>query len=335
MAIPNLLFIDTNIWLDFYRARNESGLRLLEHTEKLANKLIVTYQLESEFKKNRQTAILEGMKELKAPERIQRPGIFSDAAATKKMARNVEEAEARVKNLRKRMVKALENPASRDLVYKVCQRLFHKGDDLTLTRENPLKRAIRTKALRRFLHGCPPRKNGDTSIGDAFNWEWMVHCAIQKKMGLVIVTRDGDYGITVGNKSYINDHLRHEFSERVSQKRMLRLYSRLSEALKVFKVSVTAEEEASETEFVAATMLSPGLSGIAPLSTLLNQEHNSQIFRPRFIHVGTSEDIAARSQLMYGIGESSFLALPNRAYLTQGFGSVKLPTSKDNKTGEK
>ena len=42
MAIPNLLFVDANIWLDFYRVRNDTGLRLLEHTEDLANKLIVT-----------------------------------------------------------------------------------------------------------------------------------------------------------------------------------------------------------------------------------------------------------------------------------------------------
>ena len=58
MAVPNLLFVDTNIWLDFYRARNETGLRLLEHVEAVSEKLIVTYQLESEYKKNRQAAIL-------------------------------------------------------------------------------------------------------------------------------------------------------------------------------------------------------------------------------------------------------------------------------------
>jgi hypothetical protein len=33
MAIQKLLFVDTNIWLDFYRHRNEAGLKLLEHLE--------------------------------------------------------------------------------------------------------------------------------------------------------------------------------------------------------------------------------------------------------------------------------------------------------------
>ena len=67
MAISHLLFVDANIWLDFYRVRNDTGLRLLEHTEALAKQLIVSYQLENEFKRNRQDAIFEGMKELKAP----------------------------------------------------------------------------------------------------------------------------------------------------------------------------------------------------------------------------------------------------------------------------
>ena len=69
------------------------------------------------------------MQELKAPQQISRPGIFSDAQATKIMARNLKDAEKRVKNLKTRLVRALENPAIHDPVYKVCQRLFHKADD--------------------------------------------------------------------------------------------------------------------------------------------------------------------------------------------------------------
>jgi len=252
MAIPNLLFVDANIWLDFYRARNDTGLRLLKHTEEaLAGRLIVTYQLESEFKRNRQGVMLDGMKELKAPQQISRPGIFSDAAAARLIARNLKEVEKRVNKLRDRMVKALKDPAMYDPVYQSCQRLFQKTDDLALQRDNPLRRVIRRRAFRRFLHGCPPRKNNDTSIGDAFNWEWMVHCATERTAGLVIVTRDSDYGLTIDKESYINDALRQEFSERVSQKRELRLFARLSDALKFFDVKVTKQEEQSEAPIVS------------------------------------------------------------------------------------
>ena len=252
MAVPNLLFIDANIWLDFYRVKNDTGLRLLEHAEALSEKLIVTYQLENEFKRNRQSVMLDGMQGLKAPQQVPRPGIFSDAAAARMIAKHVKEADKRVKKLKDRMVKALKNPAMYDPVYQSCQRLFQKADHLTLRRENPLRRVIRRRAFRRFLHGCPPRKKNDTSIGDAFNWEWMVYCATEKKAGLVIVSRDSDYGVTLDNKeSCINDALRQEFSERVSRKRALRLCSHLSDALKLFDVPVTAQEEASEAELVS------------------------------------------------------------------------------------
>ncbi len=261
MALPNLLFIDTNIWLDFYRAKNETGLQLLERTEKIADRLIVTFQLESEFKKNRQSAIVDGMNALKEPSQLSRPGIFSNAKATQVIDRHLEEAEKRVKKLRDRLISALENPAQNDPVYKVCQRIFQKTDDLTLTRNNITRRTIRRAAMRRFMHGCPPRKASDTSYGDAFNWEWMIHCAAKKRAGLVIVSRDSDYGVTVGNKSYINDELRHEFSDRVSQSRKLVLYTRLSEALRSFDVPVSKKEEEAEKDLVSTSSVT--LSNLA------------------------------------------------------------------------
>jgi hypothetical protein len=249
--LQKLLFVDTNIWLDFYRARNETGLALLQHAESVANKIVVTYQLEAEFKKNRQTAILEGMQELKAPTPIARPGIFSDVKASAVLSKSLKEADKRVRSLKAKLTRVLENPAAHDPVYKACQRIFHKNDSLVLTREDKLRHVIRRKAFRRFLHGCPPRKKNDTSIGDAINWEWMVHCANAANAELIIVTRDSDYGVLFENRAYVNDHLKQEFAERVSKKRKLLLYSRLSDALKHFAVPVTKQEEDAESELLS------------------------------------------------------------------------------------
>lgn len=270
--LKKLLFIDTNIWLDFYRARNDAGLALLKHVEAVSDRIIVSYQLESEFKKNRQTAILEGMQELKAPAQIPRPAIFSDAKSTQVLNRSLKEADRRVKNLKARLTKALENPSSNDPVYQACQRIFHKTDSLSLTRTDKTKIAIRRMAFRRFLHGCPPRKKNDTSFGDAFNWEWMVHCAQKENAELVIVSRDSDYGATFDNKVYVNDHLKQEFSERVSKKRKLLLYTRLSDALKHFSVPVTEKEVQAETEIVKSTVV------ITPLANQASWDKFSTLF---------------------------------------------------------
>jgi PIN domain len=254
MAIQKLLFVDTNIWLDFYRARTEAGLALLEHLEKVADRLIVHYQLEMEYKRNRQAAILEGMQELKPPTHISRPGLFSDAKAVKAMQANLRAATDRVKALKGKLRKVLADPATQDPVYKVCQRLFHAESKLVLSRDDKFRHVIRRRAFRRFIHGCPPRKRSDVSIGDALNWEWMLECAVRNNAELVIVSRDTDYGVVFEDKAYVNDHLRQEFSERVSRKRKLLLYTKLSDALKHFAVAVTPEEEKEEDAIVKSSV---------------------------------------------------------------------------------
>lgn len=250
MALRKLLFVDANIWLDFYRARGDAGLSLLEHLDKLSEHIIVTHQLEMEFKKNRQLAIIEGINELKAPTGLQRPGLLSDAKAVQAIGNSIRSAEKKVRALRARLQKSLEDPSLHDDVYKVAQRIFKKKDKLVLRIDDPIRHKIRRKAFRRFMLGCPPRKRNDTSIGDALNWEWMVHCADEQNSELVIVSRDSDYGVTFGKVSYLNDHLRQEFSERVSRKRGILLYSRLSEALKHFAINVTSDEEEVEENLV-------------------------------------------------------------------------------------
>lgn len=241
-GISKLLFVDTNIWLDFYRARNEAGLKLLRHLEALSDKIIVTYQLEMEYKKHRQDAIIEGMESLKAPSNITRPGILSDASAVKSLKTAIKNAEDRVKKLRQTYSKVLKKPSSHDPVYQAVQRIFHKSDPLVLHLDDTIRHKIRRKAFRRFILGCPPRKKNDTSIGDAINWEWMVHCSQELNSDLVIVSRDGDYGINFEKTTYLNDHLRQEFSDRVSRKKKILLYSKLSDALKQFEIKVSSEE---------------------------------------------------------------------------------------------
>jgi len=74
--MPKLLFVDTNIYLDFYRIRNDVKTPFLSHLEAIKENLIITDQVEMEFKKNRQSAILEGMQELKAPGKIGVPSVL-------------------------------------------------------------------------------------------------------------------------------------------------------------------------------------------------------------------------------------------------------------------
>jgi predicted nucleic acid-binding protein len=247
-----LLFVDTNIWLDFYRARTEAGLALLNHLDSIRNQIIMTFVVEMEFKKHRQDVILESFRELKAPAHIPRPGLFSDAKAVKALQKNLRDAEKRVSSLKKRLKLVFQKPASHDPVYQVSQRCFHRTDEITLSRESEIKGFIRRKAFRRFLMGCPPRKKGDTSMGDSINWEWIVYCADKQGAEIHIVSRDSDYGVLFEDSAFLNDHLFQEFKDRVSRQRKIMLHTRLSEALKHFAVPVTPEDEKEEQALIDA-----------------------------------------------------------------------------------
>lgn len=269
-----LLFVDANIWLDFYRARNEMGLRLLGRLDAVVSAMIVSYQLESEFRRNRQRVIEIGMNELKAPDPISSLGIFSDAKATKMIDRHASEIRKLTAKLKNRLTRALEHPIRHDPVYKACQRIFRKDDTLNLKPEAASRHGLRQRAWRRFIHGYPPRKPDDTSFGDAINWEWMIQCATEEQASVVIVSRDSDYGVTLARKSYVTDQLRHEFADRVGRRRKVLLFSRLSEALKLFDVAVSPQEEQAETDLVSNAIAARPLDDWEPIHpTLLGDRY--------------------------------------------------------------
>lgn len=248
--MKTLLFIDTNILLDFYRVRNEVSMQFVEHIEKIAPSLICTYQVEMEFKKNRQSAILDGLSNLKSPSTIPRLGILSDDRSYAALTKDIKSADKRLKKLHARLGRILEDPIRNDPIYKILQRIFKKTDDLTLHRGTPTAHHVRRLALKRFLLGYPPRKKNDTSTGDAVNWEWIIDCASREKASVLLVSRDSDYGVEKDGKSHINDWLREEFKDRVSQKANITMTPLLSTALKTFQVPVSRAVEKKEQSLI-------------------------------------------------------------------------------------
>ncbi len=249
-----LVFIDTNILLDFYRQRGrEKGLSILQHIDDNLEHFITGSQVEMEFKKNRQRVILISREEIKAPSfggLKQLPAFLAESKQSSGLASSEKRVRALSDRLRKRIGRVLHQPTTHDRVYKTAQRLFRAESDYNLSRDKKVRFTIRRLARKRFYLGYPPRKDGDTSIGDAVNWEWIAHCAAQSGRDVVIVTRDSDYGTTFEDKPVLNDWLGQEFRERVSRRRKLILTDRLTEGLERAKIKVTREEAKVEQEFL-------------------------------------------------------------------------------------
>lgn len=217
--MSSLIFIDTNILLDFYRyPRGSAVLPVLDHIDKNHDKIITSTQIEMEYKKNRQRVILGSMSEMKGPkwDSHKLPVILSDTQAAQSIESDKKDIEKQSRILKRKIESVLKSPSRNDVVFKTLQKLFKSDSDLNLKRPNQLRFKIRNLARKRFVLGYPPRKDSDISIGDAINWEWLIHCAQQKNTDVVIVSRDSDYGCKSGDQPIINDWLAQEFKQRVN-----------------------------------------------------------------------------------------------------------------------
>lgn len=249
-----LLFVDTNVLLDFYRIRNSDiSIEYLKQLEVCKDRLIITSQVEMEYKKHRQEAIIESLNSFGSPDwnKLSGPAIVAGLQAMKMIRKQKEEITKQQKRVNEKIQKILENPTNNDPVYQCLQLLFRHKSNYNLSRDKDMRFKIRNLAKKRFVLGYPPRKNNDTSIGDSVNWEWIVQCAMDSGKHIVIVTRDKDYGPIYKGNSFLNDWLRQEFSERVSRTRKIILTDKLSMALRMVHAAVTKEMEEEEDRIIA------------------------------------------------------------------------------------
>ena len=255
-----LVFVDTNIFLDFYRSpEGPTSLSLLDHFKGNHDRIITTFQVEMEYKKNRQTAIMKALGDIKKPPKgtMFIPAFLGSSKPTKAIRTAMEKLQSKSEELLKRTAVLLDEPTKNDPVYKVAQRLFRARGSIHLHSTHSSVARVRRLARLRSCDGRPPRKRGDVTIGDAINWEWIVDCATATGDEVVVVSRDSDYGTTYKSKSYMNDWLLQEFRARVSTKRHVRLTTRLSEAFKWADIKVTRDEEEAEEELVRSIETNP------------------------------------------------------------------------------
>ena len=248
-----LIFIDTNILLDFYRIRkSEVSMSYLKLIDDHRDVMITGSQVEMEYQKNRQHVILDSLGKFKNPDwnNLSVPALFSESEEAKlidncrgKISKQQSILNGKIHNL-------LKSPSEHDPVFKTLKSLFRSNLKFNLSIEHSDYEEVKRLALERFMLGYPPRKKGDTSIGDAINWEWIIKCASGSGKSIIVVTRDGDYGVNVKNDSFLNDWLSREFSDRVSNEQEVILTARLSEAFKSINLPVSKDMIEEESRII-------------------------------------------------------------------------------------
>jgi len=143
----------------------------------------------------------------------------------------------------------IEDPVTHDLVFAFACKLFSNQSAFNLKKESADYQRVYRKACKRFFEGKPPRKRGETSIGDAINWEWVLQCMRRTGRNVILASRDGDFGATYNNTCYLNDWLSEEVKE-IDATLTVTLVSSLAEALKLLSVRLSNEELVSEMEML-------------------------------------------------------------------------------------
>lgn len=302
----SLVFIDTNIFLDFYRVRgSRDKLSILDLIDRNHDRLITGDQVRMEFSKNRQRAILESVQGIKVNSSLPVPSIIADAKQTKAIERSQKQAVTWAKTLQTRLGKILRQPGSFDPVYQVTHRLFENDSVLNLTREKKVRYTIRALARKRFVLGYPPRKKDDNCIGDAINWEWVVQCAKDSKRNVVIVSRDTDYGVQHEGEMVINDWLAEEFRERVGKRRKVILTDRLSEAMKLASVTVSNAAVAAENELIKQVEKPPSFDFVDASFSAETVKRLFDSFRTVHKAIAASDSAAGSDRAKVTISSSS------------------------------
>lgn len=225
------ILIDTNIFLDFYRSKNES-LRILTEIINNSENVILTEQIVNEFYRNRTRVLREVKKVFEKESNVENiSSSFLDSlvdyADFQQLHNNFKQKRQEIKT----KIDEIISDISSDPVAKEFKEFVDKkieNEELLSISDAAFKKAETRKKL-----GNPPASD-KYSIGDELNWEIVLENINED---IVIVGRDKTY-----NENY--EFLRHDFHKKTGRFINL-LTNRISDAFNFVGKNI---EELNEIE---------------------------------------------------------------------------------------
>ncbi|WP_418157145.1 PIN domain-containing protein (plasmid) [Pantoea agglomerans] len=286
------LFIDTNIYLDFYRAASDR-LSLFEELKKLRSSLIISEQGYKEFQRNRTVQLTKLSAEI---ERTTSSSIYT-TAVVKDMAEHKEaiHLQSQIRKigqeLKKKIRVMLEPKPGDDPVLDAYEDLIKTSPPI------PTKENLIAKAEVRKILGNPPTSPDRHSVCDELLWEELIDFCNED---LIIVSNDKTF---TENKKILRD----EFSKAHPGKN-LEIVKSVSEALKILG-KVSERLEATEAEMVfnikqlpsetADAIMEIAIRKSSPILLTKDQERTTLKIR----NVSLSRENSAKNDLLDSIDE--------------------------------
>lgn len=203
-----VIFIDSNIFLDFYRNHKSGYDELIKVIDKIKARLVITTQVRDEVMRRKLSVALEHLNDVQKQLSDEKPTLpiidhFHDSDVNSdildwngkriSIEKQYKQLSSRLKEIIYDFTKTIS--ASNDPISKKLASLFADPIDSSLNYN---------KAIMRRDLGNPPGK-GRHTIGDEINWETILaYISATRVDELWIVSRDGDYGVQNNGKVVLN-----------------------------------------------------------------------------------------------------------------------------------
>ncbi|KAF2956232.1 PIN domain-containing protein [Marinitoga sp. 38H-ov] len=230
------IFIDTNIFLDFYRSSKEM-ISILQSLKQFKKYIVFPEQVYNEFKRNRVMILnnyIEELKKCKFPS-INPIPIIKEQEEYKEM-QNIKDLFNKTQNKLISFVDNMIKDPTMDSVLKEIEDIYGSSEITKIYNTDE----IINKARKRQLLGNPTKsykKTDNLSVGDEIIWEALLSSVDDD---LVIVSRDNTY-------KYNYDFLSMDFN-RATGKKLIVITDMISEALKTIGEHVSSTLEKLEGE---------------------------------------------------------------------------------------
>ena len=234
------VFIDSNIFLDFYRLGKEDLDKLNKLTDLVKSreiKIYLTKQVYDEFFRNREDAFKKTYKDfLESRLDIQMNSIFKNYPEYQKITL-LKRALEKLKSDLGQKVESDVN--SRNLAADIVVRNIFDASEI-IDSDKFLK-----KALIRHRLGNPPGKKNN-SYGDEINWETLLK-AVPSNKKLVIISNDGDYQSPMSERN-LHSYLETEWNKHKKSK--IYLYKSLGAFFNEHDIAIDFEIEKEKSTLI-------------------------------------------------------------------------------------
>ncbi len=227
------IYIDTNVFLDFYQAATDRLAAFHELVDKAAN-VVLSEQTIREFRRNRSARLSNLAREIESakPGSVFTTAVVQEIPAFKEWVKAREQAKECAKAISQQLLAWLHDEKS-DPVLAEFEKLIAKASVFATTPQ-----AVDRAKLRKAL-GEPPTSPDKHTIGDELIWETILE---QCKQDLILVSRDRTF---LDNA----DLLKKEF-EAAGNRRLVKVTASLREAFK--DIGETAARIAKAEESIEA-----------------------------------------------------------------------------------